>query len=53
VGTGKNYHRDELKYKSRYACEMKEEKAVSKEREVSSLWIASSCKQKEKGRLGD
>lgn len=32
---------------------MKEEKAVSKEREVSSLWIASSCKQKGKGWAGD
>lgn len=48
MGTGKSYHQDKLKYKSRYACNMKEEKAGSKERKVDSLWIASLCKQKEK-----
>lgn len=32
---GKSYHRDELKYKSRYVYEMKEEKAVRKESRVA------------------
>lgn len=49
MGIGKSYHWDELEYESRCACEMKEEKAMGKEREVSSLWIASLCKEKEKG----
>lgn len=53
MGIGKSYHWDELKYQSRYVCETKKEKAVSKEREASSLWIAGSCKQKEKGWAGD
>lgn len=53
MGIGKSYHWYELKYRSRRVCEMKDEKAVGKEREVSSLWIASSCKQKEKGWAGD
>lgn len=48
MGTGKSYHQDELKYKSRYVFDMKEEKAGSRERKVDSLWIASLCKQKEK-----
>lgn len=53
MGIGKSYHWDELKYKSRYVCDMKEEKAGSKERKVGSLWIASLCKQKEKDWAGD
>lgn len=48
MGTGKSYHQDKLKYKSRYVCNMKEEKGGSKERKVDCLWIASLCKQKEK-----